>query len=188
MKYTQLNIPDIILIEPQIFGDHRGFFMETFRDDEFNLKVTRRKNIAPATFVQDNHSKSTQGILRGLHYQIKQPQGKLVRVISGEVFDVAVDIRKSSPFFGKWSCATLSAENKKMLWVPPGFAHGFYVLSNEAEFTYKCTDYYAPEYERSILWNDPSIAIDWPVIPGSSPILSQKDKNGINLETAEVFI
>ena len=194
MRYTQLNIPDIILIEPQVFGDHRGFFMETFRDDEFNLrithnlKVTRKKNIAPANFVQDNHSKSTQGILRGLHYQIKKPQGKLVRVISGEVYDVAVDIRKSSPFFGKWSGATLSAENKKMLWVPPGFAHGFYVLSNEAEFTYKCTDYYAPEHERSILWNDPSIAIDWPVIPGSSPILSQKDKDGIKLETAEVFI
>ena len=187
MKYTQLNIPDIILIEPQVFGDHRGFFMETFREDEFNLKVTRKKNASHATFVQDNHSKSSQGILRGLHYQIKQPQGKLVRVISGEVFDVAVDIRKSSPFFGKWAGATLSAENKKMLWVPPGFAHGFYVLSNEAEFTYKCTDYYAPEHERSILWNDPSIAIDWPIIPGSSPILSQKDENGSTLKKAEVF-
>jgi len=181
MKYTQLNIPDIILIEPQVFGDHRGFFMETFRNDEFNQKATH------ATFVQDNHSKSGQGILRGLHYQIKQTQGKLVRVISGEVFDVAVDIRKSSPFFGKWAGAILSAENKKALWVPPGFAHGFYVLSNEAEFTYKCTDYYAPEHEKSILWNDPSIAIDWPIIPGTTPILSQKDEKGLTLENAEVF-
>ena len=174
-------------MEPQVFGDHRGFFMETFREDEFNLKVTPKKNTADKPFVQDNHSKSTQGILRGLHYQIKHPQGKLVRVISGEVFDVAVDIRKSSPFFGKWAGVLLSAENKKALWVPPGFAHGFYVLSNEAQFTYKCTDYYAPEYERSILWNDPSIAIDWPIIPGSSPILSQKDEQGTTFETAEVF-
>jgi dTDP-4-dehydrorhamnose 3,5-epimerase len=187
MKYTQLNIPDIILIEPQVFGDHRGFFMETFRDDEFNLEVAQKKNAAHITFVQDNHSKSSQGILRGLHYQIKHPQGKLVRVTSGEVFDVAVDIRKSSPFFGKWAGVLLSAENKKALWVPPGFAHGFYVLSNEAEFTYKCTDYYAPEYEKSILWNDPSIAVDWPIIPGSSPILSQKDEQGSTLEKAEVF-
>jgi dTDP-4-dehydrorhamnose 3,5-epimerase len=182
MKYTQLNIPDIILIEPRVFGDHRGFFMETFRNDEF------KENVAHVTFVQDNHSKSGQGILRGLHYQIKHPQGKLVRVITGEVFDVAVDIRKSSPFFGKWAGVTLSAENKKMLWIPPGFAHGFYVLSNEAEFTYKCTDYYAPEHERYILWNDPSIAVDWPVISGTSPILSQKDKNGSTLENAEVFV
>lgn len=181
MKYTQLNIPDIVLIEPQVFGDHRGFFMEIFREDEF------KKTVAPAVFVQDNHSKSIQGILRGLHYQVKHPQGKLVRVISGEVFDVAVDMRKSSLFFGKWSGAILSAENKKMLWVPPGFAHGFYVLSHEAEFTYKCTDYYAPEHERCILWNDPAIAVDWPIIPGTSPILSQKDEEGIPLEKAEVF-
>ena len=181
MKYIQLDIPDIVLIETQVFGDHRGFFMETFREDEF------KKNVASVGFVQDNHSKSGQGILRGLHYQIKQPQGKLVRVISGEVFDAAVDIRKSSPFFGKWAGATLSAENKKMLWVPPGFAHGFYVLSNEAEFAYKCSEYYAPEHERSILWDDPSIAIDWPIISGSSPILSQKDENGPTLENAEVF-
>jgi len=181
MEYTQLNIPDIILIQPRVFGDHRGFFMETFRDDEF------RKNVVDITFVQDNHSKSTQSILRGLHYQIKQPQGKLVRVISGEVFDVAVDIRKSSPFFGKWAGTNLSAENKKMLWIPPGFAHGFYVLSSDAEFTYKCTDYYAPENERSIQWNDPSIAIDWPIIPGTSPILSQKDEEGSTLENVEVF-
>ena len=181
MKYIQLDIPDIILIQPQVFGDHRGFFMETFREDEF------KKNVADVTFIQDNHSKSSQGILRGLHYQIKQPQGKFVRVISGEVFDVAVDIRKSSPFFGKWTGAILSAENKKMLWVPPGFAHGFYVLSDTAEFTYKCTNYYAPEHERGILWNDPSIAVNWPVIPGTSPILSQKDEDGSTLENAEVF-
>jgi len=182
MKYTKLNIPDIILIQPQIFGDHRGFFMETFRDEEF------RENVADITFVQENHSKSTQGILRGLHYQIKQPQGKLVRVISGKVFDVAVDIRKSSPFFGRWTGVTLSAEDKKMLWVPPGFAHGFYAISREAEFLYKCTNYYAPEYERIIMWNESSIAIDWPIIPGTSPILSQKDGLGSTLENAEVFV
>ncbi|MBU1341311.1 MAG: dTDP-4-dehydrorhamnose 3,5-epimerase [Proteobacteria bacterium] len=181
MKYIPLNIPDIILMKPQVFGDHRGFFMETFREDDF------RANAADVNFVQDNHSKSTQGILRGLHYQIKHPQGKLVRVTSGEVFDAAVDIRKSSPFFGKWSGAVLSAENKHMLWIPPGFAHGFYVLSHAAEFTYKCTDYWAPEHERSILWNDPAIAIDWPIIPGSPPILSQKDGDGSPLKTAEVF-
>ncbi len=181
MKYTPLTIPDVVLITPQVFGDHRGFFMETFRDDEF------KKNVAHTTFVQDNHSKSTQNILRGLHYQIKKPQGKLVRVTSGEVFDVAVDIRKSSPFFGRWTGATLSAENKNMLWIPPGFAHGFYVLSNEAEFTYKCTDYYAPEHERSIRWDDPSIAIDWPIIHGTAPILSQKDKKGSTFDNAEAF-
>ena len=181
MKYTPLSIPDIVLMEPQVFGDHRGFFMETFRQDDFS------KNVAPANFVQDNHSKSSRGILRGLHYQICQPQGKLVRVTTGKVFDVAVDIRKSSPFFGQWAGATLSAENKQMLWVPPGFAHGFYVLSDEAEFSYKCTDYYAPEHERSILWNDPAININWPIPPGAEPILSQKDEQGLILENAEVF-
>ncbi len=155
--------------------------METFRDDEF------RKNVENTAFVQDNHSKSSQGILRGLHYQIKQPQGKLVRVTSGEVFDVAVDIRKSSKFFGKWTGDILSSENRKMLWVPPGFAHGFYVLSDEAEFTYKCTDYYAPEHERSIIWDDSSIAIDWPILPKTSPILSPKDGIGLTLKNAEVF-
>jgi len=187
MKYTPLNIPDIVLIQPQVFGDHRGFFMETFREDEFNQKVAGGTKAVPVNFVQDNHSRSGQGILRGLHYQIKKSQGKLVRVISGEVFDVAVDIRKSSPFFGKWSGAVLSAENKKMLWVPPGFAHGFYVLSKAAEFVYKCTDYYAPEHERCIRWDDPGIAIDWPIVPGVSPILSQKDEQGLSLEKAEVF-
>ena len=181
MKYTPLEIPDVILIEPEVFGDHRGFFMETFREDEFNEKTTI------SHFVQGNHSKSAKGILRGLHYQIKQPQGKLVRVISGEVFDVAVDIRKLSPTFGRWVGVNLSAENKKMLWVPPGFAHGFYVLSDEAEFTYKCTDYYAPEHERSILWNDDSINITWPLIPDTEPILSEKDRNAASLKTAEVY-
>ncbi len=181
MKYTPLEIPDIILIEPEPFGDHRGFFMETFREDEFNANVTN------TYFVQDNHSKSTQGILRGLHYQIKQPQGKLVRVISGEVFDCAVDIRKNSQYFGKWVGAILSSENKKILWVPPGFAHGFYVISPEAEFVYKCTDYYAPEYEKSILWNDSSLNISWPLIKNTSPILSKKDEIAPCLKNAEVF-
>ncbi|WP_319577420.1 dTDP-4-dehydrorhamnose 3,5-epimerase [uncultured Desulfobacter sp.] len=179
MKYTPLSIPDIVLMEPEVFGDHRGYFMETFRQDDFS------KNVGPYTFVQDNHSKSTKGILRGLHYQIKQPQGKLVRVTSGRVFDVAVDIRKSSPWFGKWVGETLSAENKSMLWIPPGFAHGFYVLSDEAEFTYKCTDYYAPEHERSILWNDPEIAINWPI--DADPVLSPKDEKGLPFGSAEVF-
>ena len=181
MKYTPLNIPDVVLIEPQVFGDHRGFFMETFRQDDF------QKNISPVTFVQDNHSKSTKGILRGLHYQLKQTQGKLVRVTSGQVFDVAVDIRKSSPFFGQWAGATLSDENKQMLWIPPGFAHGFYVLSDQAEFTYKCTDYYAPEHERSLLWNDPKINIDWPIPLETYPVLAKKDEQGLLLKKAEVF-
>jgi dTDP-4-dehydrorhamnose 3,5-epimerase len=181
MKYTPLDIPDVVLMEPQVFGDLRGFFMETFRQDDFD------RNVVPARFVQDNHSSSVQGTLRGLHYQIRHPQGKLVRVISGTVFDVAVDLRKSSPFFGKWSGATLSADNKTMLWIPPGFAHGFYVLSPEAEFVYKCTDYYGPDHERCLLWNDPAVAVQWPIIPGSYPLLSQKDKHGLPLDTAEVF-
>jgi dTDP-4-dehydrorhamnose 3,5-epimerase len=181
MKYTELDIPGVVLMEPQAFGDQRGFFMETFRDDEF------KKKVSDFSFVQDNHSKSTQGILRGLHYQIKQPQGKLVRVISGQVFDVAVDLRKSSPTFGKWVGLMLTAENKLMFWVPPGFAHGFYVVSPEAEFVYKCTDYYAPEYERSIKWNDPAIGIKWPLISGTTPLLSEKDEQGISIKKAEVF-
>nr|WP_319393507.1 dTDP-4-dehydrorhamnose 3,5-epimerase [uncultured Desulfobacter sp.] len=181
MKYTELSIPDVVLIEPKVFGDHRGFFMETFRADEFNEKVQSVR------FVQDNHSMSKKGILRGLHYQIKQPQGKLVRVIEGEVFDVAVDIRKSSPYFGQWVGEILTAENKRMLWVPPGFAHGFYVLSDTAQFTYKCTDYYAPEYERSILWADQTIGIQWPGIEKEPPVLSQKDENGVRFQDAEVF-
>ena len=181
MKWLQSDIPDVFLVIPEVFRDHRGFFMETFRQDIF------QKQIGPVTFVQDNHSRSNQGTLRGLHYQIRQPQGKLVRVVSGEVFDVAVDVRKSSPFFGRWVGTTLSAENKTMLWIPPGFAHGFYVLSPEAEFTYKCTDYYAPEHERTLLWNDPAISIDWPLTGHKPPVLSPKDSAGLPLETAEVF-
>lgn len=179
MKYTPLSIPDVVLMEPQVFGDHRGFFLETFRQDEFETQVGNYK------FVQDNHSKSTKGILRGLHYQIKQPQGKLVRVTSGTVFDVAVDIRKSSPWFGKWVGEILSAENKSMLWIPPGFAHGFYVMSDEAEFSYKCTDYYAPQYERSIRWDDSDIGIEWPL--DKAPVLSTKDEQAANLPSAEIF-
>jgi len=181
MKYIQLEIPEVKLMEPEVFGDDRGYFMETWRAAEF------KKQVADVSFVQENHSKSGQGILRGLHYQIKQAQGKLIRVTSGSVFDVAVDIRKSSSTFGKWVGVTLSDENKKLLWVPPGFAHGFFVISDQAEFTYKCTDYYAPEYERSILWNDPKLAIDWPLEQNSTPLISQKDKEGILLAEAEVY-
>lgn len=182
MKYKELDISGLVLIEPKIFGDQRGFFMETWREDEFS------KSVKQVSFVQDNHSKSGQGILRGLHYQIKQPQGKLVRVVSGEVFDVAVDLRQSSPTFKKWFGIILSAENRKQIWIPPGFAHGFYVLSNETEFVYKSTDYYAPEHERCIKWNDPDIGINWPILPGTSPVLSLKDGLGKSLGDAEVYI
>ncbi len=168
-------------MEPQRFGDHRGFFMETFREDFF------KENIADISFVQDNHSRSARGILRGLHYQIEHPQGKLVRVIFGEVFDVAVDIRKSSPTFGRWTGQILSADNRKIMWIPPEFAHGFYVVSPDTEFVYKCTDYYAPQHERSIRWNDPKIGIQWPLIPGLPPILSPKDENACTFDTAEIF-
>lgn len=181
MKVNRLDIPDVVVMEPQRFGDHRGFFMETFREDFF------KENIADISFVQDNHSRSARGILRGLHYQIEHPQGKLVRVIFGEVFDVAVDIRKSSPTFGRWTGQILSADNRKIMWIPPGFAHGFYVLSPDTEFVYKCTDYYAPQHERSIRWNDPKIGIQWPLIPGLPPILSPKDENACTFDTAEIF-
>jgi len=181
MQITDTTLEDVKVLRPKVFGDARGFFMETFRDSEF------RETVADVTFVQDNHSRSGNGVLRGLHYQIRQPQGKLVRVISGEVFDVAVDIRKSLPEFGRWAGAVLSAENKEMLWVPPGFAHGFYVMSDQAEFVYKCTEYYAPEYERVILWNDPAIGIDWPLSGSDLPLLSPKDENGVLLKNAEVF-
>ncbi len=181
MKITRLSIPDVVIMEPKTFGDHRGFFMETFRDSFFRQKV------ADVSFVQDNHSKSSQGILRGLHYQINQPQGKLVRVISGEVFDVAVDLRRSSPTFKRWIGVELSAENRKILWVPPGFAHGFYVLSTKAEFVYKCTEYYAPEHERCVKWDDLDIGINWPIIPKTIPVLSPKDEAGISLIDAEVY-
>ncbi|MGB0663333.1 MAG: dTDP-4-dehydrorhamnose 3,5-epimerase [Pontibacterium sp.] len=172
MEYEPLDIPDVVLLKPQVFGDDRGFFMETFRQCEFE------KHCGNFQFVQDNHSKSSVGILRGLHFQLENPQGKLVRVIKGEVFDVAVDMRRSSPTFGKWVGATLSAENKNMLWIPPGFAHGFYVTQPDTEFTYKCTDYYAPGDEYSLLWNDKSIGIEWPLIDGDKPVLSDKDAQG----------
>ena len=180
MKATHLAIPDVILFEPKVFGDERGFFFESFNQRQLEEAVGR-----PVQFVQDNHSRSVQNVLRGLHYQIKQPQGKLVRVVAGEVFDVAVDLRKSSQTFGQWVGARLSAENKCQLWVPEGFGHGFVVLSETAEFLYKTTDYYAPEHERCILWSDPVLAIDWPI--DSAPTLSGKDQLGKLLDTAEVF-
>lgn len=182
MKATPLAIPDVFLIEPQIFGDDRGFFFESFNHAKFEQAIGRS-----VQFVQDNHSKSAKHVLRGLHYQIQQPQGKLVRVVQGEVFDVAVDLRKSSPTFGKWVGQLLSAENKRQLWVPEGFAHGFLVLSETAEFLYKTTDYYAPEHERCILWNDPCVAIDWP-LHGAQPVLSGKDQKGLNLTEIDVFM
>lgn len=180
MRFVPSEIPDVLLIEPQVFGDSRGFFMETWHAAKFAAAGL------DCNFVQDNHSKSVQGTLRGLHYQIRKPQGKLVRVISGEVFDVAVDLRKSSPFFGRWVGEVLSAENKKMLWVPPGFGHGFYVLSPEAEFVYKCTELYAPEDERCIRWDDPELAVAWPLL-GQTPLLSAKDLAGVSLAEAELY-
>ncbi|MCX5875849.1 MAG: dTDP-4-dehydrorhamnose 3,5-epimerase [Deltaproteobacteria bacterium] len=180
MRFLPSEIPDVLLIEPQVFGDSRGFFMETWHAAKF-AAVGLDLN-----FVQDNHSKSVQGTLRGLHYQIRKPQGKLVRVISGEVFDVAVDLRKSSPFFGRWVGEILSAENKKMLWVPPGFAHGFYVLSSEAEFVYKCTELYAPEQECCIRWDDSALGIVWPLL-AQAPLLSAKDMAGVSLAEAELY-
>ena len=180
MKATPLAIPDVFLFEPRVFGDDRGFFFESFNQAKFEAAIGRQ-----VAFVQDNHSRSVKNVLRGLHYQIKQPQGKLVRVVQGEVFDVAVDLRKSSPTFGQWVGETLSAENKRQLWVPEGFAHGFVVLSDTAEFLYKTTDYYAPEHERSIAWNDPAIAIQWPI--DGEPVLSAKDQQGMSLADAEHF-
>lgn len=181
MKFIPSKISDVILLEPTVFGDHRGFFMETWQRQTF------AENGIDFDFVQDNHSKSSHGILRGLHYQIQQPQGKLVRVVEGCVFDVAVDMRQSSPTFGEWVGYELSAENHNMLWVPPGFAHGFYVISETAEFVYKCTDYYAPEHERSVLWNDPDLAIDWHLVAGEEPVLSEKDAEAPSFKNAEKF-
>lgn len=180
MNARALAIPDVVLLEPTVFGDDRGFFFESFNKAKFEQAVGRR-----VEFVQDNHSRSARHVLRGLHYQIQQPQGKLVRVVAGEVFDVAVDIRKNSPTFGKWTGALLSAENKHQLWVPEGFAHGFVVLSEHAEFLYKTTDYYAPQHERCIAWNDPDLAIDWH-LPGE-PVLSAKDAAGTAFREAELF-
>lgn len=180
LKFIPTSLPDVLLIEPKVFQDERGFFLESYQKKKF------AEAGIPFDFVQDNHSKSCQGVLRGLHYQIKQPQGKLLRVVNGEIFDVAVDLRKSSPTFGKWFGTYLSAENKRMLWVPIGFAHGFYVTSAEAELMYKATDYYAPEWERSLLWDDPTINIQWPLKEGL-PSLSAKDKAGSLFSASEIF-
>lgn len=180
MKVTATAIPDVLLIEPRVFGDARGFFYESF-----NQKQWREATGLDRVFVQDNHSRSVRGVLRGLHYQIRQTQGKLVRVVLGEVFDVAVDLRRTSPTFGQWVGVVLSAENKQQLWIPEGFGHGFVVLSEAAEFLYRTTDYWAPEHERCIIWNDPDIGIDWQI--ADPPILSPKDAAGVAFRTAEVY-
>lgn len=181
MNILETSIPEVKILEPKVFGDERGFFLETFRENWF------REHVADVSFVQDNHSKSGQGILRGLHYQTQHTQGKLVRVVAGEVYDVAVDMRKNSPTFGKHVGVLLSADNKRQLWVPEGFAHGFYVTTESAEFVYKCTNYYAPEFEQSLLWNEPNLGILWPLVGGSQPLLSPKDEAGLMLADAPTF-
>jgi len=181
MQFSPTKLSDVILLEPRVFEDERGFFFESYQKQLF------ASNRIPADFVQDNHSRSRRGTLRGLHYQIQQPQGKLVRVIAGEIFDVAVDLRRSSSTFGEWVGFYLSAENTKQMWVPPGFAHGFYVVSEWAEMLYKTTDYYAPQWERTLLWNDPTINIEWPLMDGRTPLLSTKDAIGALLNQAETF-
>jgi len=181
MKFIDTHIADVKIVEVNVFGDERGFFMETFRADEFIAQTGAKP------FVQDNHSKSTKGILRGLHFQKTQTQGKLVRVTSGSVYDVAVDMRKSSPTFGKAVGVVLSAENKRQLWVPEGFAHGFYVMTDSAEFVYKCTDYYHPGSEVTVSWDDPQLGIKWPIDVGTEPLLSSKDENGLSFKDAPKF-
>lgn len=181
MRFSPTDIPEVLYIEPQVYGDARGFFMETYQ------KIDFRSAGIDYEFVQDNHSGSRKGILRGLHYQIQNPQGKLVRAVCGEVFDVAVDIRRSSATFGRWVGKILSSDNKAMLWVPPGFAHGFYVLSEWAEIVYKATDFYAPQWERSIAWNDPTIGVSWPINQGEEPLLSNKDREGLLFSQAELY-
>jgi dTDP-4-dehydrorhamnose 3,5-epimerase len=180
MNVIKTAIPDVLILEPKVFGDERGFFFESF-----NQRVFEEKTGLKPRFVQDNHSRSARYVLRGLHYQIRQPQAKLVRVAAGEVFDVAVDLRKGSPSFGKWAGTTLSAENRRQMWIPEGFAHGFLVLSDSADFLYKTTDYYAPGHERCVIWNDPGIGIHWPL--SGEPVLAAKDKAGMRLQQAEVF-
>lgn len=181
MSTYPVAVPEVLLIEFPVYEDQRGFFMESYQAAKLVERgITER-------FVQDNHSGSKQGVLRGLHYQIRQPQGKLVRALVGEIFDVAVDLRRSSPTFGKWVGHVLSAQNRLQIWVPRGFAHGFYVVSEWAEVLYKTTDYYAPQFERTLLWDDPAIGIDWPLLPGREPILSTKDAQGKQLSEAEVF-
>ena len=182
MNVIETDIPDVKIIEPKVFGDERGFFFESYNAQSFNNAVGRE-----VRFVQDNHSLSVKGVLRGLHYQIEHPQGKLVRVISGEVFDVVVDLRKSSATFGHWVGVTLSAENKRQMWSPEGFAHGFLVVSEKAEFLYKTTDFYAPAHERCIAWNDPTLAIEWPLTAGEEPAVSTKDAQGLSFNEAELF-
>ena len=182
MKATPTAIADVLLIEPKVFGDDRGFFFESF-----NQRAFREATGVALDFVQDNHSKSARGVLRGLHYQIQQAQGKLVRVVRGSVFDVAVDLRRGSPTFGQWVGVLLSAENHRQLWVPEGFAHGFYVTTESAEFVYKCTNYYNPSAEHSILWNDPDLNIQWPLVDGQLPSLSAKDDAGTRFKDAVVF-
>lgn len=181
MQFKPLSIPDVVLVEPRVFGDGRGFFLESWVRSKFAAGGI------DVDFVQDNHSASRQWVLRGLHYQLGRPQGKLVRVVAGEVFDVAVDLRRSSPTFGRAVGERLSAENKRMLWVPPGFAHGFLVLSERAEFLYKCTDYYDPASERVLLWSDPSLGIEWPIPRGVEPVLSERDAKGLPLASAECY-
>jgi dTDP-4-dehydrorhamnose 3,5-epimerase len=181
MEFLRTSIPEVVLIQPQVFGDGRGFFLETYRAEKFAQAGI------PTGFLQDNHSGSRQGILRGLHYQIRQPQGMLVRVIAGEIYDVAVDLRRGSATFGRWVGQVLSAENKLQIWIPAGFAHGFYVISEWAEVVYKATDYYAPLWERTLLWNDPDLGIDWPLKNGVSPVLSEKDARGCRLGEAELY-
>lgn len=181
MQVSDTPVEGVKILDPKVFGDERGFFLESWNARGFTALGL------DLTFVQDNHSRSVRNTLRGLHYQVERPQGKLVRVTRGEVFDVAVDIRKSSPTFGRWFGLRLSESNRRMLWVPPGMAHGFYVLSDTADFQYKCTEYYAPEHERSILWSDPVLGIDWPVPVGETPLLSPKDARGVPLIEAQVF-
>jgi dTDP-4-dehydrorhamnose 3,5-epimerase len=180
MQVIHTAIPDVLLLEPKVFGDARGFFFESYNARTFLEVIGQQQN-----FVQDNHSRSAKNVLRGLHYQIQQPQGKLIRAILGEVYDVAVDLRRSSPTFGKWVGMHLSAENRRMAWIPAGFAHGFLVLSDVAEFLYKTTDYYAPAHERTLLWNDPALGIPWPM--AGEPVLSEKDRAGQLLKGAELF-
>jgi dTDP-4-dehydrorhamnose 3,5-epimerase len=181
MKFIQTEIPDVLILEPQVFEDERGFFMETFRENA----LTAAGIIGP--FVQENHSGSRQGVLRGLHYQIRQPQGKLVRVVVGEIFDIVVDLRRSRKTFGHWAGHRLSAKNKLQLWIPVGFAHGFFIFSEWAEVLYKTTDYYAPDWERCLLWNDPAVGIEWPLLNGQLPSLSKKDSQGKLFSEAELF-
>lgn len=186
MRLTPTRLPEVQIVEPQVFGDTRGFFFESWNQRRFDEAIGQ-----PMRFVQDNHSMSRRGVLRGLHYQLRQAQGKLVRVVRGEVFDVAVDLRRSSPRFGQWTGVHLSAQEHRQLWIPPGFAHGFLVLSEEAEFLYKTTDFYAPEHERCLAWNDPTVGIDWPLTTqtgaGVIPSLSPKDAQGLNLAACEAF-